>query len=116
MLTEEKLHEIGVRLENPKNPLEVCWMGQLSQCRDGLRAGQTEFEYWQGQQIFLYTTISRQVLEPTQPPIQWVLGPLLPEGVKQVGCEATHSLPSSAEVKNSGVISPFPHTSLWHSA
>jgi hypothetical protein len=38
------------------------------------------------------------VLGPTQPPIQWVPGDLS-FGVKQVRCEADHSPPSSAEVK-----------------
>jgi hypothetical protein len=38
-------------------------------------------------------------LGPTQPPIQWVLG-ALSLGVKQPGCEADNSPPSSAEGKN----------------
>jgi hypothetical protein len=37
-------------------------------------------------------------LGPTQPPIQWVPGPLF-LGVKRSGREADHSPPSSAEVK-----------------
>jgi hypothetical protein len=49
--------------------------------------------------IFLFTTASRPALGPTQPPIQWVLG-ALPLEVKRSGCEADHSPPSSAEVKN----------------
>jgi hypothetical protein len=41
----------------------------------------------------------RQVLRPTQPPIQWVPGsPSLEK--KQPGLEADHSLPSSTEFKN----------------
>jgi hypothetical protein len=39
-----------------------------------------------------------QALGPTQPPIQWV-PEALSLGVKRPGCEADHSLPSSAEVK-----------------
>jgi hypothetical protein len=35
---------------------------------------------------------------PTQPPVQWVPG-ALSLGVKRPGCEADHSPPSSAEVK-----------------
>jgi hypothetical protein len=56
--------------------------------------------------------MSRLVLGPTQPPIQWV-----PEtvsfggGVKQQGYEADHSLPSSAGVKNGRAIPLLPHTS-----
>jgi hypothetical protein len=49
--------------------------------------------------IFLFTTASRMALGPTQPPIQWVPG-ALSLGVKWPGCEADHSPPSSAEVKN----------------
>jgi hypothetical protein len=52
----------------------------------------------EGLGIFLFTIASRTALEPTQPPIQWVLG-ALSLGVKQPGHEADHSPPSSAEVK-----------------
>jgi hypothetical protein len=53
----------------------------------------------QGLGIFLSTTLSRPVLGPTQPPIQWVPG-ALSLGVKRPGREADHSPPSNAEVKN----------------
>jgi hypothetical protein len=43
--------------------------------------------------------MSRRSLGPTQPPIQWVPG-ALSLGVKRLGCETDHFLPSSAEVKN----------------
>jgi hypothetical protein len=36
-------------------------------------------------------------------------------GIMQPGSEADHSHPPSAEVKNGGAISPFPHISSWHS-
>jgi len=48
--------------------------------------------------IFLFTTVSRPALGPTQPPVQrvpWVLS----VGVKLPGREADQSPPSSAEVK-----------------
>jgi hypothetical protein len=48
--------------------------------------------------MILFTTASRTALGPTQPPIQWVPGDLS-LGVKRQGCEADHSPPSSAEVK-----------------
>jgi hypothetical protein len=48
--------------------------------------------------IFLFTTAFRIALGPTQPPIQWVPR-ILSLGVKRLGCEADHSPPSSAEVK-----------------
>jgi hypothetical protein len=57
--------------------------------------------------IFLYSAASRQVLGPTQPPIQRVLGALSP-GVKWPGGEADHSPGSSAEVKSGGGIPPLP--------
>jgi hypothetical protein len=48
--------------------------------------------------IFLFDTMSRPALRPTQPPIQWVLGAPSLE-VKRPGGEADRSPPSSAEVK-----------------
>jgi len=49
--------------------------------------------------IILFATVSRPVLWPTQPPIQWV--PEVPSlGIKRPGCEADHSPPCTAEVKN----------------
>jgi hypothetical protein len=46
----------------------------------------------------IFSTSSRLALGSTQPPIQWVPGPLSP-GVKRQGREADHSPPASAEVK-----------------
>jgi len=51
------------------------------------------------QGIFFFTTVSRQNLGPTEPPIQWVPGPLF-LGVKGLEHEADHSLPCRADVKN----------------
>jgi hypothetical protein len=48
--------------------------------------------------ILIFTTASRTALGPTQPPVQWVPG-ALSLGVKRLGREADHSLPSSTEVK-----------------
>jgi hypothetical protein len=39
---------------------------------DGLGAGHPGFDSRQGQVIFLYSTASRPVLGPTQPPVQWI--------------------------------------------
>jgi hypothetical protein len=58
--------------------------------------------------------VSRLALEPTQPPVQWMLG-ALSLGVKKSGLEGDHTPPSSSEVKNGGPIPPVPHTSSWHS-
>jgi hypothetical protein len=49
--------------------------------------------------FFLFSTASRPVLEPTQPPIQWI---------PWLGREADHSAPFSAEVKNAWSYSPTP--------
>jgi hypothetical protein len=70
---------------------------------------------------FLLSTSSRPALGPTQPPTKWIPGSLFP-GVKRTGCEADHSLPTSAAVKNTSSWStsslqgqlyfyflPFPH-------
>jgi hypothetical protein len=49
--------------------------------------------------IFLYATASRPILEPTQPPIQWIQGALF-ASVKWPRREADHSPPSSSDVNN----------------
>jgi hypothetical protein len=38
------------------------------------------------------------------------------QGVKRLGGEADHPLPSSDKVKNGGAIHPLPHTSSWRGA
>jgi hypothetical protein len=60
---------------------------------------------------FLFA-LSIPALRTTQPPIQWVPGPLSP-GVKLPGREVDHSPPTSAEVKK---IHALPHTPSWRSA
>jgi hypothetical protein len=64
----------------------------------GWTIGVLGFDFRRGLVIFLFTTASRTVLGPTQPPIQWIPG-ALSSGVKRLGREADHSPPSSAEVK-----------------
>jgi hypothetical protein len=67
----------------------------------GLQAGWSGvlgFDSWWGLGIFLFTTVSRTALGPTQPPTQRVPGSLS-LGVKQPGHEADHSPPYSAKVK-----------------
>jgi hypothetical protein len=73
--------------------------GELSGIALGYGLNEWVFESRQGLRIFLFTIASRPVLGPIQPPIQWVPG-ALSLGVKQQGCEADHSPPSSAKVKN----------------
>jgi hypothetical protein len=50
-----------------------------------------------GQEIFMFSEISRLAVGPTQPAIQCALGALYLQ-VKWTGCEVGHSLPSSAEI------------------
>jgi hypothetical protein len=50
-------------------------------------------------EIFLFTTVSRTVLGPTQPPIQRLTA-ALSLGAKRPRREPDHSPPTSAEVKN----------------
>jgi hypothetical protein len=73
----------------------------------GWEIGVLGFDSWRGLGIFLFTTVSRTALGSTQPPNQWVQGPLS-WGVKRQGREADHSPPSSAKVKESGSIPPLP--------
>jgi hypothetical protein len=64
---------------------------------------------------FLFSTVSRPALGPTQSPIQWVLE-VLSLGIKQPGHEADLSPLSSAEVKIVRATLPFPHSSSWRGA
>jgi hypothetical protein len=73
---------------------------------------ESEFDFRQGQEIFLFSITSKPALGPTQPPVQWVPGPASPE-LKRQGREADLSPRSSAEIKNSWTILPFLHTSSW---
>jgi len=76
------------------------WGARILSCTAlGYGLDDQRFKSWQGLGIFLFTTESRPALGPTQPPIQWVPEDLF-LGVKQPGCEADHSPPSSAEAKN----------------
>jgi hypothetical protein len=49
--------------------------------------------------FFLFATATRPALVPTQCRMQSVPGVLSP-GIEWPGCEADHSLPASAEIKN----------------
>jgi hypothetical protein len=66
--------------------------------------------------IFLFTTVSRTALGPTQLPIKWVSG-ALSLGVKWSGLEADHSPPSSAPVKECvELYLQSPNTPSWRGA
>jgi hypothetical protein len=79
----------------------------LGQYSNGLWAGQPGFDSWQGQDIFLYPTMSRTALGPTQPPSSGYWG--FSHEIKWLEHEADYSPPSSHEVKNCGAIPPLVH-------
>jgi hypothetical protein len=58
-----------------------------------------QFDFRQDIEIVLFSKAYKLALEPTQPPIQWVLEPISYE-VKWPGCKTDHKPPSSVEVKN----------------
>jgi hypothetical protein len=64
-----------------------------------------------GLEFFLLTPMSRLALWPIWPPIQWA-PEVLSLGVKQVECEADHSPPPSAKVKNVWSYTSTPPTCL----
>jgi hypothetical protein len=81
-----------------------------------LRAGRSGVRSRQWLGIFLFTTVSRQALGPTQSPIQWVPG-ALSLLVKRPVRETGHSPPSSAEVKNAWSYTSTPLiTPSWRDA
>jgi hypothetical protein len=72
-------------------------------------------DFWQGPDIFLFSTAPRPALGPVQSPIQWVPGALSP-GVKRQGRETDHLRLSRADVTNGRAIPELPHTSSWRGA
>jgi len=72
------------------------------------------FDSQQGLEIFLFTTVSRPTMRPTQTPIQWIMGALF-LGVQWPGHETDHSLPPMAEVKKAwSYTSTHLNVSSWH--
>jgi len=59
----------------------------------GYRLDDLGFDSWQGQEIFLFSIMSRLAVGITQPAVQWV------PRVKQLVHQADHSLPSGACAK-----------------
>jgi hypothetical protein len=74
------------------------------------------FDSRRGLGIFLFTTAFRTALGLTQPPIHWLPG-VISLGVKRSRCEADHSPPSSAEVKECvELYLHSPNTPAWRGA
>jgi hypothetical protein len=90
----------------------IFWeqLGRYSDSVTGLTAEELGFDSGQGQEIVLFSTTFRPALGLTQSPLQWVEGAASP-GIKRTGCEADHSLPSCAKVKNGRAIPPVPNPS-----
>jgi hypothetical protein len=94
----------SVSPEPPSTLLHVPGMHVIKSKSDDLHLSWTivvlGFDSRRGLGIFRFTTASRTALGPTQPPTWWVPWAFC-LGVKRTRREADHSLPSSAEVKNS---------------
>jgi hypothetical protein len=65
-----------------------------------------------GANVLSFPRRSRQVLGPTQPPVQWIAGALSP-GVNRPGREADHSTPTPRS-RICESIHPLPHTCNLH--
>jgi len=84
----------------------MCWRAHIMKFLTvqlspvGWTIGVLGFVSRRGLDIFLFSTLSRQALGPTQPPIKRNPGVLSP-WVKRQEREADYSHPSSVEVKNS---------------
>jgi hypothetical protein len=82
----------------------------------GWTIGVLGFDSRRGLGIFLFITVSRTALGPTQLPIQWVPGSIS-LGIKRLGHEADHSPPSIAEVKECvELYLHSPNTPSWRGA
>jgi hypothetical protein len=93
----------------------VIDQGQLSRYSNGLRAGRLGFDYRQGQEIILYSTVSRLALDTTYASYPMSTGVAL-TGMMKSGREFNHLRPSSAEVKYCEPIFQLPHISSWRGA
>jgi hypothetical protein len=82
----------------------------------GLDDWGSRVQFLVGAGVFLFTTMSRMALEPTQLPIQGVQE-AFSLGVKWPGHEADHSPPSSAKVKECvELYLHSPNMPSWHGA
>jgi hypothetical protein len=79
-----------------------------------LGEGLAKREY-NSQPISLFSIASRQFLGPSKPYIQLIPKCISPD-INRQGREPESSLPSCAEVKNSGDIPPYPIMLSWYSA
>jgi hypothetical protein len=112
--------ETGAYIKNCRvNLISNCtcptW-GQDSGIALGYGLDDRGFESRQGLGFYLFTTASRPVLGPTQPPIQWVPR-ALSLAVKRPGRETDHShLHPVPKSRMRGSIPPLPNTPSWRGA
>jgi hypothetical protein len=81
----------------------------------GWTIGVLGFDSQRGLRIFLFTTVFRPALDPTQPRIQWIAEAFF-LGVKRPGVKLTthfHLVPMS---RMRGAIILLPYTSSWRGA
>lgn len=68
------------------------------------------FKSWQGQEGFLFSKMTRPLLEPIQSPVQQV--PEFFPGVQQMGHQVDHSPSASTDIKNECSYTSAPHARL----
>jgi len=70
-----------LKISNYLYCLKQCQLSRYSDSATGWTTEESEFDSQQGQEIYIFSTASRRVLGPTQPPIQLVLGDLSLGGI-----------------------------------
>jgi hypothetical protein len=84
-------------------------LGQLSMYSDGIRVKRSGFDSRQRHKIFLFSTMSRLALGPTQPPIQWAPRDIS-EGLRGSGVKVAIHLHL---VPRSRMVQLYPHSLLF---
>jgi hypothetical protein len=98
IITVLQLGGLGKGLTTPPHCKKTACYIKLNRALELAGSCENKTELSDSMGIFLFITMSRMSLGPTQPPIQWVPG-ALSLGVKWPGHEADHSPSSSAKVK-----------------
>jgi hypothetical protein len=96
----------------PSTSISICDLRYFDQYTDELRTERLEFNSRHIREIFIFSVASRPILASTYLHIQWPLGALSMWG-KRVGRQAHHSVPSSADDKNSVAIPTQSQMPSW---